>query len=230
VRDPLSPFISENFPPTFNHPLENLIIACFNTPVLLPRPLAFLLLAFLVAATCPSQDKPPAKLIFKSNEATTGPIGGEKSFTCLRVYSDGRATYAKSWSDSFLTVDKQTSKETYDEHLVSKEFIFDELDLLDFFAFLKSKPVQKLPETFGPPHTPIDYIEMIALEFTGRKDKLQRISTREFFVTDLEKLARYPAALIVLMHKLDEIERKVSSEGKSVAPPSDCHLKPSVAN
>jgi len=198
--------------------------------VLLPRSLAFLLLVHLVAAPCLSQDNPPAKPIFKSDEAVTGPIGGEKSFTCLRVYSDGRATYAKSWSDSFPTVDKQTGKETREEHLVSKEFIFDELDLLDFFDYLKSKPVQKLPEIFGPPHQPIDYIEMIALEFTGRKDKLQKISTREFFVTDLEERARYPAALIVLMLKLDEIERKVSSEGKSVAPPSDCHLKLSNAN
>ncbi|HLW97922.1 MAG TPA: hypothetical protein VKR82_04700 [Candidatus Acidoferrales bacterium] len=198
--------------------------------VVLPRSLAFFPLVFLLAAPCFSQDKPPSKLIFKSDESTTGPIGGEKSFTCLRVFSDGRATYAKSWSDPFLTVDKQTGKETYEEHLVSKEFIFDELDLLGFSDFLKSKPVRKLPETFGPPHQPIDFIEMITLEFTGRKDKLQKLSTREFFVTDLEERARYPGALIVLMLKLDEIERKVSSEGKPVAPPSDCRLKLSNTN
>jgi hypothetical protein len=188
--------------------------------------LASLVFTLFAARPCLSQDKPPAKLLFKMDETVSGPHGGEKSSSCLRLYSDGRAIYASWWNDSFTTVDAKTGEKSRGEHTVSKEFAFDELDLEDFFDFLQSKPVEKLAEKFGPPHPPIDYIEFISLEFTGRKGRLQRLSTREFYVADMEEMTRYPSALLVLMQKIDEIEHKVDDKGKPADPPPDCHLKP----
>jgi hypothetical protein len=194
---------------------------------MLPRfHLASLLLALLAATLCLSQDKPPAKLLFKLDETVTGPHGGEKSSSCLRLYSDGRAAYASWWNDAFTTVDAKTGVESRGEHTFSKLYAFDSLDIEDFFDFLQSKPVEKLAEKFGPPHPPIDFFEFISLEFTGRKGKLQKLSTREFYIADLEEMTHYPSALLVLMQKLDEIEHTVGDKGKPADPPPDCRLKP----
>jgi hypothetical protein len=53
---------------------------------------------------------------------------------------------------------------------------------------------------------------------------LKQISIREFYVASLEEKTRYPAAVIILMGKIDEIEQEALDKGKPTEPPADCQL------
>ncbi len=148
------------------------------------------------------------------------------SSSCLRLHADGKILYAAWWNSAATITDQQTGKKSRPEHLVSKEFTLDKFEVSALSDFLHSKAVRKLPEIFGPPHQPIDYVERVIVQITGANGKSKQISTREYFVADLEEKTRYPSALIVLMEQIRELEEQVQDKGKPAETPPDCHLKP----
>lgn len=186
---------------------------------------SFLLLVVL-SSSCLAQEKASGNLILKVDQTVSGPFGGQRSLTCLRVFADGKVLYATWWNSAATLIDKGTGRESRPEYTVSKEYRLEDTDVWDLSSLLESKAVKKLREEFGPPHPPIDYFESTSVEIMERKGKPKRISTREFYVADLEEKTRYPSALIVLMDRIDEIQKEAYEKGKPTQVPTDCGLKP----
>jgi hypothetical protein len=181
---------------------------------------------FLPGPPCPAQEKARAKLILKVDETVEGPLGGQKSSSCLRVYSDGKVLYARWWNSGMTIVDKETGKKSGPEKIVSVEHRLEGGDEWELSSFIESKALKGLPDKFAPPHRPIDYFEDVTVRLIGPNGTERRISTREFYVASLEEKSRYPSALIVLMDKIDEIEKAANEKGKPAEIPADCRLKP----
>jgi hypothetical protein len=187
---------------------------------------ALLILGMLfVSGVCCAQQKTTHELILSVDETASGPFGGEKSSSCLRVYSDGKVRYARWWNEAVTIVD-EAGRKSRPEHTISLEYDLEDGSALELSTFFKSKPLRRLPEKFGPPHRPVDYVEITSVQIRLAKGKSKHISAREFYVADLEEKARYPAALIVLMDKIDEIEKQTSNNGKPAETPPDCQLRP----
>jgi len=164
--------------------------------------------------------------MLKADEIVSGPIGGQSSGSCLRVYSDGRVIYAK-WSHSAATVvDGVIRAESRPEHTSAFAYQLGDGDLSDLAGLLESKPVRGLPENFGPPHKSVDYFERIFVQILNSKGNSKRLSTREYYVANLEEKTRYPSALILLMDQIDQIEKAAAGAGKATNVPTDCSLKP----
>ncbi|MBZ5661422.1 MAG: hypothetical protein LAO08_13535 [Acidobacteriia bacterium] len=124
-----------------------------------------------------------------------------------------------------MTIVDQTGREYRPEHKVSVEHQLEKGDVFELSTLFQSKAIKRLPEKFGPPHPPIDYAENTSVQITGPTGTPKQISTREFYVASLEERTRYPAALIVLMEKIEAIEKEASVKGKPTETPPDCQLK-----
>jgi hypothetical protein len=161
------------------------------------------------------------------DQTVTGPFGGQKASSCLRVYSDGKVFYA-SRSNAAMAIVDEAGHENRPEHKVSVEHQPDEGDEFELSTFLESKAIKRLPERFAPPHPPIDYIENTAIQITLPSGIPKQISTREFYVADLEEKTRYPAALIILMERIDAIEKEASDKGKPTEILPDCQVKTEI--
>jgi hypothetical protein len=182
-------------------------------------------LAMLFASwICSAQEKAPSKLILQVDETVRGPYGGQKSATCLRIYSDGRVVHARWWNSAATVVDA-TGQKSRPEHTVSVEYHLEGFEVEELSDLFESKALKELPEKFGPPHRPVDYFETVSVQMTLPRGKTKRISTREYYVASLEEKTRYPVALVVLMEKIDEIEKVASDKGKPTEAPTDCQLK-----
>ena len=198
----------------------------FNCEMSIKRPQFLLLLMLLPGWVCPAQEKATAKLILKVDETVDGPLGGQKSSSCLRVYSDGKVLYA-SWRNSGMTIiDKETGKKSRPEKTISVEHHLENADEWELSSFLESKVLKGIPDKYAPPHRPIDYFENVTVRIISPNGRERQISTREFYVASLEEKSRYPSALILLMGKIDEIEKEANEKGKPTEIPSDCRLKP----
>jgi hypothetical protein len=189
------------------------------------RATTFFFILLMSALASFAQGNNPNKLVLKVDETTSGPFGGQKSSTCLRVYSDGKVDYASWWNSAASVVDKETGQKSRPEHTVSVEQHLEKDDAGDLSSFLESRVIKRLPEQFGPPHKPIDYVEQISIQITEPHGGVKQISTREFYVASLEEETHYPSALIVLMHKIDEIEHEASTDGAPTEVPASCRLK-----
>jgi hypothetical protein len=179
---------------------------------------------FFAGCVCLAQQKTPSKPILRVDEKVSGPFGGQKSTSCLRIYSDGKVLYA-NWRNSAMSIVDKDGNKSRPEQTISLEHKVEEGDLDELSTFFESKSFKRLPEQFSPPHTPIDYIESISVQTMTPKGKSKQIAIREFYVASLEEKARYPAALILLMGRIDEIEQATLDKGKPVGPPADCQLK-----
>ena len=124
-----------------------------------------------------------------------------------------------------MTIVDQAGREYRPEHNVSVEHQLEKGDVFELSTFFQSAAINRLPDKFAPPHQPIDYIENTSVQITPPKGRPKQISAREFYVARLEEKSRYPAALIVLMEKIDEIEKQASDKGKPTETPPDCQLK-----
>jgi hypothetical protein len=124
-------------------------------------------------------------------------------------------------------VDK-AGRESRPEHKVSVVHQLDQGDEFELSSFLESKAIKRLAERFAPPHVPIDYFENTVVQITLPRSAPKQISTREFYVADLEEKFRYPATLIVLMDRIDEIEKEASDKGKPTEIPPDCQPKSEI--
>jgi len=107
----------------------------------------------------------------------------------LRVYMDGRAEYEASTSGDVL---------------VMKEFRIDEEDLNEIAKLGATEGVQKALEKYPAYNHGIDSSREITVEIyteAGRK----RISLTNFFAADRENKNHYPASLISLIEKAEEL-------------------------
>jgi hypothetical protein len=144
----------------------------------------------------------------------------------MRFYSDGKIRVA-SWSRSGAElVDKDTGAKSRPEKTISVEYRLENGDEWAVPSFLESKPLRRLANKFGPPHSSIDFVETVVVRIIDPHGREKQIATREFYVASLEERTRYPSALIVLMDKIDEIEKAAYSNGKPAEAPSDCKLGP----
>jgi hypothetical protein len=185
----------------------------------------FWLLLF-TSMVCPTQEKPSSTLILKVDTNVSGPFGGQKSSSCMRVYSDGKVLFAHWWNSFATIVDEKTGKESRPDHTVSVEHHLGDGDKWELSSFLESKTVKSLPQKFDPPHPPIDYFENVTVRIIAPDGRQKQISAREFYVANLEEKSRYPSALLVLMNRINEIEQEANEKGKPISPPLDCQLKP----
>jgi hypothetical protein len=190
------------------------------------RYLPYLPALLMLSSVCPSQEKPPAKLVLKADKIVGGPYGGQQSSSCLQVFSDGKVLYARWWVSAFTTVDKDTGEKSRPEQTRSVEYHLEDSDNWQLSSFLKSGAVKELPEKFDPPQMPVDYFELVTVRITEPSGKNKQISIREFGVASLEQKSRYPSALVVLMGEIKEIEKAATEKGKSVGIPSGCQLNP----
>jgi hypothetical protein len=186
----------------------------------------FLFTMLVASLVCHAQEKASSNLILRVDANISGPFGGQKSSSCLRVYSDGKVLYAHWWNSFASVVDEKTGEKSRPENMVSLEHHLGDGDKWELSSFLESKVLKNLPEKFGPPRQPIDYFESVTVQIIAPDGKKKNISTREFYVAGLEEKSHYPSALIVLMDKIDEIEREANEKGKPASPPTDCQLKP----
>lgn len=182
-------------------------------------------LILLPSWPCSAQKEALPRLILKVDETVNGPMGGERSSSCLRIYSDGRVIYA-SWRNSAMKIiDKETGRESRPGKTISVEHHLDSVDGWELPRLLESKALKNIPNNFDPPHRPIDYFEQVTIGIFGAKGTKKLISTREYYVASLEEKTRYPSALILLMEKIDQIEKAASEQGRPTEIPSDCQSK-----
>jgi len=182
-------------------------------------------LAILLLATAsPAQNHTPNRLILKVDETVMGPFGGQRSSSCLRVYSDGRATYTKWWNSNAVIVDS-AGAESRPEQTVSVTHRLADTDVWELSAFLESNGVKRLPQKFDPPHKPIDYFERVTVDVIDSRNRSKKIVAREYYVASLEEKVRYPSALILLMDRIDQIEQEAVDKGAPSEVPADCSLK-----
>jgi len=185
---------------------------------------AFCLVLSLVAVPSFAQSKSEI-LLLSVDRTTDGPFGGQKSSSCLRLYSDGTLHYVSAWTSASSRFDDTTGKKIEDRHFEAFEQRLDKLDVFELSQLFQSRKVRSLPERFAPPHRPIDYFETqtVAITAPGRTSK--SISTREYYVASLEEKTRYPAALVVLLDQIPKLEEDAAKEGKPISASADCPVK-----
>ncbi len=178
----------------------------------------------MLSSLCLPQEQADAKLVLSVDATVSGPYAGQKSSDCLRVHSNGRVLYARWWNSAATLIDA-AGKRTRPEHTISTEYQMDEFLISELTRLLKTKSVKNLRDAFGPPHAPIDYFENTSVQMRASNGHSKQITAREYYVASLDEKTKYPSALIVLMDKIDEIQRLAEEKGKPVEVPADCHLK-----
>jgi hypothetical protein len=159
----------------------------------------------------------PDRVLLRVDEISVGPYAGQKSASCLRVYSDGRVVYAE-WSTSLVkNLDTATGVVSRPERTSAFSYVLVDFRLEELASFLKSKAVRKLREKFGPPHKAVDYAERVSVEIPDGNGPPKRLSTAEYHVADLEEKTRYPSAFILLMDRIDQIEREATASKAALA-------------
>lgn len=179
---------------------------------------------FFASWASPAQEKPSRKPILQVDEKASGPYGGQKSSSCLRVFTDGEVMHAR-WENSLVTVVDANGRKSRPENITSVEYHLEGYEIEELSELFESKAVKGLAEEFAPPHRPVDYIETTSVQMALPSGKTKQISTREYYTASLEEKTRYPAALVVLMEKIDAIEKVALDKGKPTEIPPSCQLK-----
>jgi hypothetical protein len=164
-------------------------------------------------------------LVLSVDESSSGPLAGDRGKGCLRVFSDGSVVASHRTRSGQVVIDKTTGKVERSEAVDTRQYKLEDYEVSQLLDFLKSKAVRRLPSSFEPPHRAIDFFEISAVRISTEDGKATEVTVREYYVASLEEKARYPSALIVLMEKIDEIERKSEEKGKPAELSADCHLK-----
>lgn len=171
---------------------------------------------------CPVHGGPQVRATLKVEQMSNGPFVGQKSVSCLTIYPDGRVTYFHRWNPGKVGVDAKTGKKVLLEQAFSVESRLSRADLLELPVFLESEAVQGLRDSFAVPHVFIDYHESTTVEINGSDAKQKRIVTYDYGTADLERKSQLPAALVVLMDKIEEIKNQAALKGKTANIPLDC--------
>src|SRR5208282_4155023 len=173
-------------------------------------------------SVCSAQETPQVKPILKLDGWSRGPFSGQESNSCLTIYSDGKLKYFHRWNPGSIKVDPKTRKKSLLRQTVSVESRIAQDDLLELRRFLESESVKALAESFVVPHSPIDYSESATIHIEGPNGDGKSVSIDAYSVADLEQKSRLPGALIVLMNKIEEIEKTAALRGKATKIPRAC--------
>ena len=156
----------------------------FVTPSTVSRALLALL---SIIAGLHAQSVSAARLVLRVDEISGGPFAGQKSASCLRVYSNSQVVYAQ-WSNSAAAiVDKATGLASRPEHTSAFTAQLDDGDLQELSSLLESKATRRLSQEYGPPDKPVDYFESVIVDILGLRGVVKKVSTREYYVASLEE-------------------------------------------
>jgi hypothetical protein len=177
--------------------------------------LSYSVIALLLLSLAAHAQEKPSQLLLNVEETSSGPFGGQKGATCLKLYSDGRLIYSHR-STSAMGVQDEKGKVSHPERRDSREYRFPERDLWelgDFSDFLQSKAVRRLKTYFPPPHSAIDFLETSTVQIFFPNGKSQQLQAKEYYVASLVEKTKYPSALILLMDKIERFEDTVAEKG-----------------
>jgi hypothetical protein len=173
-------------------------------------------------SVCSAQETTQVKQILKMHAWSQGPFERQKSNSCLTIYSDGKLNYFHRWNPGRIKANPNSGKKSLLEQTVSVESHLTQSDLLELRRFLESDAVQVLAESFVVPHSPIDYSESATIHIIGPNGNSKPVSIDAYSVADLEQKSQLPGALIVLMDKIEEIEKAAIIKGKATKIPPAC--------
>lgn len=185
--------------------------------------LAVILSIASVSSTSYAQAK-PEHLLVKVDQVSSGPMGGEKTSLCLRIYDSGRIVDSE-WSRAGVQVVDSNGNKTRSEKTETSEYQIpqgDRWQMQELADFTKSKSVAHLSSSFPPSHPPIDFVENSTIGIMLPNGKTKTITVREYYSASLVERAKYPSALVLLMERLAQIEDEVAQKGKRIEPPADC--------
>jgi hypothetical protein len=188
-----------------------------------PRSLCAALVLLVSGVMCSAQQQ-PATLVLKVEQKSSGPFAGKKELSCLMLYSDGRVVSAFS-STAGVEIQDEHGNVTRPKSGDSREYRFPETDswqISEFIDLLQSKAVRRLKSYFPPPHKPIDFVETSTVRAFFSDGKSKQIVTREYYVASLAEKTKYPSALVLLMDRIEQFEKKVADKGTPTEVPSDC--------
>ena len=173
-------------------------------------------------SVCSAQETTRVKPILKLDAWSQGPFEGQKSNSCLTIYSDGKLNYFHRWNSGRIKVNPNSGKKSLLEQTVSVESHLTHLNLSELRHFLESDAVKMLAESFVVPHSPIDYSQSATIHIIGPGGNSKAVSIDAYSVADLEQKSQLPGALIVLMDKIEEIEKAAAVKGKATKIPPAC--------
>jgi len=171
---------------------------------------------------CAAAGRAQVKPILKVDGWSQGPFEGQKSISCLTVYSDGNVDFFHRWNPGQIQIDAKTGKKALVERVVSVESHLSSPDLLDVSDFLKSDVITALQKGFVISHPFVDYQEGVTVCLGGPAGNEKCIEIRDYGEADLEQKGQLPGALIVLMDKIGKIEKTAILKGKTTKIPSNC--------
>jgi hypothetical protein len=141
---------------------------------------------------------------------------------CLAIYSDGKVTYFHKWNSGEVRIDAKTGRKSLLERTVSVESQLTRAELFEISRFLESEVVKAIGASFVIPYSHIDYSESAKVHIFGPDGDERTISINGYAVAGLEQKSQLPGALIVLMDKIEEIEKTAALKGKGAQFPLDC--------
>ena len=171
---------------------------------------------------CTAQLGAHVKTILRADRWSDGPFEGQRSISCLTVFSDGKVNYFHRWNPGEVITDHKSGKKILLERTVSVERSLTGAELFEISTFLESDVVKALDTSFALPHVPADYNEGTTVYIGEQEQAAKRISIRDYGEADLEEKSRLPGALILLMDQIEVIEKAAVTKGTYVRLPSTC--------
>ena len=101
------------------------------------------------------------------------------------------------------------------------EYKLENFSASELPRFVHSSSVTTLADSFDTPHRAVDYLESVNVTIPLADGSKKSINTRQYYVSSLTEKSKYPSALIVLMEKLQELEKQVVEKGKKVEVPAE---------
>jgi hypothetical protein len=173
--------------------------------------------------SCIAKEKESDTLIQVENSAS-GPFGGDRDESCLKIYYDGRLVYSH-YDKSGIGMQDQSGKVTHRQTKTTHEYRFPETDswqISELQEFVSSKAAHGLKSYYKSPHHPVDYYEASNVRIFLPDGNSKQIRVMEYYVASLEEKVKYPSALIILMDILEHIEEVAGTKGTAIEPFSAC--------
>jgi hypothetical protein len=137
-----------------------------------------------------------------------------------------QVNFFRRWNPGSVQIGAKSGKKTLLEQVVSVESYLSRVDLLDVSGFLKSDVITVLEKGFVIPHPFVDYAEGTTVCLGASVSDEKCIEIRDYGEADLEQKGQLPGALIVLMDKIEEIEKASVLTGKTTKVSSNCLVVP----
>ena len=166
---------------------------------------------YFLAVLLFTQSAPPSRLLLNVDEDTSGPLGGQHSKFCLRVYNDGLIYYGTHYTDT-LEVKDEKGNITQRDRIEYRKLKLNDWEVSELADLAETPAFQKLADSYPPP---IDYFSTARIVVDSGKVR-KEIRTREFYVASVPEKAKYPSSLIALMDWINETETNVEQKGERI--------------